>query len=425
MARQRDRRGEQRERRDDPDRRLASQLCGHAAGFTATLEAELFVSEILGSIWSERERVGLDADPEEAELEMGVSLINALAAHREPGARGLLAAFDALGVERLSSVASKRQLELGEKGVSMPEWATQIGRSKPVRAAVASEKVFDDGRSVWIESQYPDGDRFALGVMIDHNMYGIAKDIAPADSIDQVVQLYDKHQDEDESTVEQLTVEDVDPGEAAGRILEAITTTDLYLGTPVSDEYASFRALALQQVGEIGGDAAIEFAETPPVSPEAREQLLDDFLESAEASSASISEPDDGAEVVRLAIDFAADYGDGRPLRWSPIVVELFMADWLPRKIAFADEIEPAVPAALAAWIRFAGRRRGIPEAAIEITVGSIESWIEPMREAIEADDLNPATSLIRAAKEAGVDLGDKQALDAFLAGWNARSLEE
>ncbi|HZW00102.1 MAG TPA: hypothetical protein VFF55_00955, partial [Candidatus Deferrimicrobium sp.] len=37
-------------------------------------------------------------------------------------------------------------------------------------------------------------------------------------------------------------------------------------------------------------------------------------------------------DLVRWAIDFAADY-HGDPLRWSPIVVELFLADWLPGKV--------------------------------------------------------------------------------------------
>jgi len=31
-------------------------------------------------------------------------------------------------------------------------------------------------------------------------------------------------------------------------------------------------------------------------------------------------------------IYFGCDYSDGDPLRWSPVVVELFMADWLWRK---------------------------------------------------------------------------------------------
>lgn len=37
-------------------------------------------------------------------------------------------------------------------------------------------------------------------------------------------------------------------------------------------------------------------------------------------------------DVVELAIDFGADYNHGGPLRWSPVVVEVFMTNWLARK---------------------------------------------------------------------------------------------
>ena len=54
-----------------------------------------------------------------------------------------------------------------------------------------------------------------------------------------------------------------------------------------------------------------------------------------EADGYKVLEASDGDEAwaVSLAINFCADYVDGRPLRWSPVVVELFLANWIPRKV--------------------------------------------------------------------------------------------
>jgi hypothetical protein len=63
------------------------------------------------------------------------------------------------------------------------------------------------------------------------------------------------------------------------------------------------------------------------VTPEERESLLDGFLSSPEGQR---WRSDEGAEeVAELAIDFGAGYNHGGPLRWSPVVVEIFMTSWL------------------------------------------------------------------------------------------------
>ena len=121
-----------------------------------------------------------------------------------------------------------------------------------------------------------------------------------------------------------------------------------------------------------------------------------------------------------LAIDFAADYADGRPLRWSPALVELFMVDWIPRKVINPGDLLAAVPAALEAWIRFAGRTTAKPAWAIDATVDAIHHWHHAILDARSGPTVPvPARELLKAAREAGIDLGDKVELDAFIADWN------
>ena len=126
---------------------------------------------------------------------------------------------------------------------------------------------------------------------------------------------------------------------------------------------------------------------------------------------------------MSLAIDFCADYVDGRPLRWSPVVVELFMANWIPRKVLADEGLFERLPSALDAWVRFAGRKAGTPDWAVEATRKAIPRWRSEMVErGSDPAAGGPAKQFLTAAKAAGVDVEDAGALETFMAGWNARS---
>ncbi len=90
--------------------------------------------------------------------------------------------------------------------------------------------------------------------------------------------------------------------------------------------------------------------------------------------------------------------------------------------LAERSEFE-AVPVALASWLRFAGRRRGVPEWAISETIEAIPRWTEEMLDrAGDPAASGPGKEFLLAAKSAGVDLADGRAVASFIAGWNARS---
>src|SRR5260221_367343 len=50
---------------------------------------------------------------------------------------------------------------------------------------------------------------------------------------------------------------------------------------------------------------------------------------------------------------FGTDYGPGDPLRWSPVAVEILLADWIPRKIVADASYLSKAPELLRAFIRF------------------------------------------------------------------------
>jgi hypothetical protein len=188
---------------------------------------------------------------------------------------------------------------------------------------------------------------------------------------------------------------------------------------PVTEDYAALRALAVLRADEVAQFASLP--EQEDLSQAERDALREEFLSSDEGRGFA---PDgDEAFAASLAIDFCADYVDGRPLRWSPQLVELFMAGWVPRKVLADADLYTALPGALDAWVRFAGRKRGLSQWAIETTREAIPQWIDEMTSAGgDPTSGGPTKQFFTAAQDAGIDLADEQALAAFVAGWNARS---
>ena len=350
-------------------------------------------------------------------MEIGEPLVVALARVGGPGAMAALVALGEVCESQLGLRARDAGDRLMANGVAWPEWGDAIVEAEILRTAVMRERIFDDGVTIFIEARHGEGDegRHAIGVYIDHNLGVMAKDIVFADSIDQVEQSFATAPPH----IGELVLEPIDPVEAGARIHAAMELTDMTIGPPVGEDYAALRALAILRADELpGGEVDIDRPEMPF---DERDELLADFLNAPESDG--IEPGTDAAEVARMAIDYCANYVDGDPLRWSPVVVELFMAGWLPRKLLADRVMFEAVPQALDAWVRYAGRRRGIPTEAIDYTAASIPEWTEEMLAlAFDNGAAGPAKQFVTAAKDAGVDLSDQQAVATFMAGWNARS---
>ncbi len=212
-------------------------------------------------------------------------------------------------------------------------------------------------------------------------------------------------------------VSEADPGVMASRVLAAIRTGDLYLDDDWTPGFKDLRALLLARMRLL---PAAPLPEPPePPDEEARSALLARFLASPFAPK------DPGPEVASIVghcLDARCDHGDGDPLRWSPIVVELFMLDFLPRKATLdAAEIR-ALPEVLAAWVRFALTERGLEErwiAEAERTVRKLAPGFR--RAATDPSRFGPAKALALAMLADGVDLTDQEAVHAWIRAFNAR----
>ncbi|WP_143598286.1 hypothetical protein [Phycicoccus duodecadis] len=103
-----------------------------------------------------------------------------------------------------------------------------------------------------------------------------------------------------------------------------------------------------------------------------RVDAVTDFLASPYA--AAVEDEAGVAAAVLIAEDAAA--GAGHPLRWSPVQVELALAQRLPWADGAGDDALAAVADVLPAFVRYAHAQLGAPASATAETLAAIQEWL-------------------------------------------------
>lgn len=403
----------------DPDR-LAAELCaeiarearGTVGDLADGLDAQLWASSLVAT-WSFGPLLPPDFDPDEV---FGIGLVNALEDAADSAALATLRALAAVGSERLAAASTEAADRLARSEIAEPGWAAELAAARPCRATVMRDPVFDDGVSVFVEYERSGAEPYSVATLIDHNLGGIAKEVLVGGSIAEITGLLSKAPAEVRGGGRMELVE-IEVELAGARMREALWRTERTLDAPVGEDFASLRAIADAHARAIPG---ADLGEEDEVSDAQRDAAFDGFF--ASAGGKPFAEDNDALELAILAIDFGADYVGGvdRPLRWSPTVVELFMTWYLPAKVAREQEFFDRVPALLEAWVRYAGRARGLREDAIEAAAAAVGECAEEMVGAVGDETAwGPAKVLGMAAHEAGVDLTDDGAMQAFVDRWN------
>src|SRR4051794_27825324 len=229
-------------------------------------------------------------------------------------------------------------------GLSRSGPSTWPRRGPPGRRSCTTSEAFDDAASVLLEFG-----SHTLGVYIDHNLGGLVRDVF---LVDEPANVRESFRSPDVSQRE------LDLAEARARVEAALEALDHTIDAPVDEDVESMRALLEARLRLLPGGFALP-DKNRDMSPAERAALLADFLASPEGRLWRGDE--DAEDVAMLAIDFGADHNHGGPLRWSPTVVEIFMLDWLARKVNRDDGFFERLPEVLRDWVRYAGRRRGVP----------------------------------------------------------------
>jgi len=371
------------------------------------LGAECWASELI-SMWRGRQLI--EGDAEEVFLP---AFIRALERKGSPKSLATLRALSGVGSESHARKARAAADRLAGRGVSEPPWAGQLGHAEPVAAELMYEEAFNDGVSVLIEFAPPDGERHTLGIYIDHNLGGLVKDAFLAGPLDEVRSMMSSRADNGVG----LALRKLDPAEARARIEAALHILDHTYDPPVDDDVRALRGLIDGRVRRLpdGFELPEDYEE---MSVEERGRLLAEFLASPEGQHWRGDE--DAEDVVETAIWFGADYNHGGPLRWSAVVVEIFMTSWLPHKATREPVFFERVTEVLPDWVRYAGRVRGVPAEPLSEASQAVERFRDEMLEAVnDPDAWGPAKTFAVAAQAAGVDLTDPDALNAFVEKYN------
>jgi hypothetical protein len=256
-----------------------------------------------------------------------------------------------------------------------------------------------------------DGDEHAVVFLVDHTL-GMVKDIlviAPASTV----------LDQFDSADEMSWSAPLDPAAVRAAASAYLQATDLAEELPDAESLVANRWLAGRRLALLPS--------TPPESAPApeRDELTASFLESPEARLAGLTRATgDRLEAVGYALGLCADFAAARggdPLRWSPTGVESFLLDWVHQRAVLDPQDAEALPDVLSAWVSWAGRRVGLPEAAVAATLDRIDELrAEFARLAASGERQSPAVRATAQLVAEGVDLADPQAVEEWLATYNA-----
>lgn len=343
------------------------------------LDAELIVSEILGAWWGHRVP---DGDVEEV---IGEALVDYAGTAGTPAALALLTGMAYMGTPRQAAKAERAALELMENGVARPGWADRVGMVAP-EGCYVSRDVFGDQDSIVCTYSYGGAERHALVILVDRNKAGAVQPagdpFAPAARAgrpptsgmvrdawvsSRVDTLLDHCRREGRDNP-LMRFEQLDPRDTKALLRSALDLTDDTDDPPVNDNFGSYHAFVRARVDILppGG----RLPQPPVYGRDRRATIAARFLASDEAED--LSDRSAASRCVDRIIDYGCTHDFGRPLRVSPLKCEMFLLDWLPRKVLLSPTEQDAVPHVLAAWVRWAGKRTGLPEEGIRATLDAL-----------------------------------------------------
>jgi hypothetical protein len=326
------------------------------------LDAELIVSEMLGTWWGKR------LDDDDVEEIIGEGLIDHAATAGTPAALALLTGIAYLGTSRQAAKAELAALSLMDAAVARPGWADRVGMVR-TEECFASRDLFGDQDSVICTYTYGGEELHALVVVIDYNEGRMVIDAWVSSQVDKLLGYCRREARENPL----MRFDRMDPGRIRALLETALEATSNATTTsaavaPVKETFGSYHAFVRARVRALppGG----RYPDAPRYSRDRRATMAAEFLASDEAEE--LSDRSAASRCVDRIIDYGCDRDFGRPLRVSPIKCEVFLLHWLPRKVMLSPAEQDAMPHVLAAWVRWAGKRARLPEAGVRQTLDQV-----------------------------------------------------
>jgi hypothetical protein len=341
------------------------------------------VSELLGTWWGQR---GGGRRAATVEQLVGEGLVDYAATQRSPAALALLSGIACLGTARQAAKAERAALDLIESGVPCPGWAEHLGAVTAADCYVNPDDPGDQDEVICVFS-YAGEEPHALVTVVDYNADGMIRDGWVTSRVGKLLD-HCREASSQRGAEGKYAFRQVDAGQARHMLETALTVTDAAADPAVSDSFPSYHAFIRARIRALPpyrghtlpgtGPSSISSGQAPfgtgprrqAWSKDRRAMLAAEFLASDEAED--LSDRGSASHCADRIIDYGCDRDFGRPLRMSPTKVETFLLGWLPRKVMLSFAEQDAMPHVLAAWVRWAGRRREQPEAAVTETLEAV-----------------------------------------------------
>ncbi len=362
------------------------------------LQAEMVASRLL-SMWTPDW-----PDEREALAALGATVLRQLATTPDADVLALLLAVAALATPPLDAVAREAAASLRTQAVPEPIWSRAVGRPTLVDAWISTDELEDQSNlaAVFAYDRQPP---HVFVAMVDANFGGLVRQAFVGGDPDRVRVEW--------TAVSGMPIRPLSEQELADRLAQGIEMFDGYLDPPVDAGARQLMPLLRARLRLLPTPRPIEQPETPE---EERAELAGTFAASPEASALEAAKRSLAEVLARWFIDFACDYGAGDPLRWSPIAVEILMADWLPRKAILEPDEVAALPDALRAFVRFSARRKGLAEDVFAETLAAVDMFAPEFANGMKDERrAGPAKEIAMGLKAAGIDLSDEAAIQAWI----------
>ena len=328
------------------------------------LDAELLVSDLLGTWWPQRHHTIGGTGIEQL---IGEGLVEYAAQQRSPAALALLSGIACLGTSRQAAAAEQAAITLIDAGVRAPRWAEYLGAVSSAECYVNPDAWGDQDEVICVFS-YAGEEPHALVSVIDYNSVGMIRDGWVSSQVDKLLDHCRKKGVLRVSSRPEDSFRQIDPPQARKMLEAALAATDAAEDPPVSESFAARHAFIRARIRALPpAHSRGSRPKKPFWSTERRALLAAEFLASDEAEE--LSDRQAASRIADLIIDFGCDQDSGRPQRMSPAKVQNFMLTWLPRKVLLSVADQNAMPHAVDAWIRWSGKKRGLSDAAIGQTL--------------------------------------------------------
>jgi hypothetical protein len=302
-------------------------------------------------------------------------------------------------------VAATIRDELAVRRHPLPDWITSFGRAVADPQAWCLTHVLGDGDDYLVGAVLPSGHPLSALVYVDHNLGTIVKDafVVPTPLEDLALRAGTLLDDPDQSLTR------VDPANARAVIEAAVDKGARTYPQPTSDSWPMCRPLVEWMTGLL--PAGGRLPERREWTPEEIAAVAAEFFDSAHGRA--VDRPDE-RDLLDSVLWFCTDYAPGDPYRWSPVTVELLLADWFPRKVMADSDLLERLPGLVRAFVRYCHAHEGIRAELTAETLASIDRWEPVYLEQVRRSRTTAISDLVQQLVDAerGGSLGRSWVLD-------------